>query len=57
MSRNATRIARLEAAKPVHTLNGAVRFIWGSPADDAALADAGRQAEAEGKWLIVRRIV
>lgn len=57
MNRNAARLAKLEALRPSQAPQRWARFIWRSPADDAALADMERKAEAEGFNLIVRRIL
>ena len=51
------RLERLEQNQPSQTYNGAMRFIWDGPQDDAALAEAKAQAEAENKLVIVRAIV
>jgi hypothetical protein len=53
----ANRIGNLEARQPADSPRGAMRFIWHGPSDDAALAAAYRQAEADGRLLIERVIV
>ncbi len=55
MNRNAARLTKLEASRPSQTPQRWERFIWRSPADDAALAEMERRAEAGGFGLIVRR--
>jgi hypothetical protein len=59
MSRNQIigRLEKLEQRQPANSYNGADRFIWNGPKDDAAMAEAERAADANGKLLIVRRIV
>ena len=51
------RLKKLEGNQPSQSYNGANMFIWDGPQDDAALAEAEVQAEAENKMLIVHRIV
>jgi hypothetical protein len=51
------RLNKLENDQPPQSYNGAMKFIWDGPGDDAALAEAEAQAEAENKLLIVRTIV
>ena len=51
------RLNKLEKDHPTQSYSGAIEFIWDGPGDDAALAEAEMQAEAENKLLIVRRIV
>lgn len=51
------RIEKLEQRQPARSCNGADRFIWNGPEDDAALAEAERAALESGRLLIVRTIV
>ena len=51
------RLNKLEKDQPTQSYFGAIEFIWDGPDDDAALAEAEVQAEAENKMLIVRTIV
>lgn len=57
MNRNAARLAKLEAQRPSQAIQRWEQFIWRSPADDAALAEMERRAEAEGFGLIIRRLI
>jgi hypothetical protein len=51
------RLDKLEKDQPTQSYIGAIEFIWDGPSDDAALAAAEAQAEAENKLLIIRTIV
>lgn len=51
------RVERLEEHHAAHTVKPGLAFTWWSPADDDGLEAARRQAEAEGRILIVARIV
>lgn len=58
MNRFDNRVSKLEQ---VHgsdsSYKGVIRVIWHGPEDDAKLAAAEREAEAGGKFLIVRQII
>lgn len=56
MSRNALRLARLEAFRSPNTPKKWIRFVWQSVSDDRVLAEAERQREEHGWGLIIRRI-
>ena len=57
MSRMDQRLSKLETTILPDTVKPALTFLWGSEADDPALAAMERQAEAEERRLIVIRIV
>lgn len=51
------RLARLEANCPPEPVKPWATFPWCSPADDAALEAAEKAAEAEGRNIMVIRLV
>lgn len=57
MNRNAARLAKLEASRPLKSPKRWERFIWHSPADDDALTEMERRSEAKGFGLIIHRII
>ena len=57
MSRMDQRLAKLETAMLPSPFKPALAFLWGSEADDPALAAMERQAEAEDRRLIVIKLV
>lgn len=56
MSAIGKRIARFEAARPKPERQTLTMF-WGSSADDAAAADLRRRADAEGKDVMIIKLV
>ena len=58
MNRNAARLAKLEASRPLKNVPQRwERFTWHGADDDEALAEMERRAEAEGFGLIIRRLI
>lgn len=57
MSNIEGRLARLEAKPPPRPIRPWATFLWASPADDAALEAAEKTAEAEGRNIMVIRLV
>lgn len=57
MSSVKSRIARLEAKLPPEPVKPWATFLWCSPADDAAQEAAEKAAEAEGRNIMVIRLV
>ena len=57
MSSIETRRARLEAKRPPEPIKPWATFLWYSPGDDPALEAAEREAEAEGRNIMVIRVV
>lgn len=56
MSAKGKRITRLEAARP-NPERQTLTMLWGSSADDAAAADLQRRADAEGKDVMIIKLV
>lgn len=57
MSNIETRLARLEAKLPPRPIKPWATFLWSSPDQDAALEAAEKAAEAEGRNIMVIRLV
>ena len=53
MSLMERRIAKLESSLPSEPEKAALTFLWGSAADDEAVAALQRQSDIEGRPLIV----
>lgn len=51
------RLARLEAKKPPEPVKPWATFLWCSDADEADLEQAAKVAEAEGRNIMVIRLV
>lgn len=51
------RLSRLEAKQPPEPVKPWATFLWASEADDAALERAEKAAEAEGRNIMVIRLV
>jgi hypothetical protein len=51
------RLTRLEAQMPPEPFKSALTFMWFGEKDDPALAEMQVRAEAEGRHLMVIRIV
>ena len=52
-----SRLVRLEAMKPPEPVKPWATFLWSSDADNAALERAEQAAEAEGRNIMVIRLV